>query len=291
MSHLKLWAINSNKMICDKETNTLYLSDCLQTKQPVFFQRFTSLLEQQGIVPKFIPQTRDIWAVDFMPVQLSEDNFVQFVYNPDYLQAKKWVKTIPDMDLICQEMGINPIKSDIVIDGGNVVKSRSKVILCDKIFKENPHYERKALLRKLYEIFEAEQIILVPQQPHDFTGHADGMIRFLDENTVIVNDSSKEKEYFQRTFKIALDNARLEYIEIPFNPYGNKKYSQANGDYINFLEMENYIFLPVFGLPEDDLVLKQFQQLFPTKKIVPVESNEIADEGGVLNCISWNVKF
>jgi agmatine deiminase len=277
-------------MISDKDTNKLFLADCLKIKQPVFYDRFINLLNNQGIVPSFIPHTKDIWAVDYMPVQLTEDKFVQFVYNPDYLQFKKWIKTIPNMDQICQGMKIYPVISDIIIDGGNVVKSQSKVILCDKIFKENPHYERKTLLKKLYELFEAEHIILVPQQPNDFTGHADGMIRFLDESTVLINDNSKENKDFQRTFKLALDNARLDYIEIPFNPYGNKKYSQANGDYINFLEMENHIFLPAFGLREDNLVFKQFEQLFPSKIIISVECNEIANEGGVLNCISWNVK-
>ena len=34
--------------------------------------------------------TKDIWAVDYMPVQIQDDEFVQFVYNPDYLQSKKW---------------------------------------------------------------------------------------------------------------------------------------------------------------------------------------------------------
>jgi agmatine deiminase len=276
-------------MICDKDSNTLYLADCLESKQPVFYNRFSAILREHGIGFKLIPHTKDIWAVDYMPVQLAEDKFVQFVYNPDYMRYKKYEKLFPDMDLICKALNLSPLKSDIVIDGGNVVKSKSKVILCDKIFKENPHYEKNSLLNKLYEIFEAEQIILVPKQPYDFTGHADGMIRFLDENMVLINDNSKENEKFQKALKQALDNAKLEYTEIPFNPYKNEKYSQANGDYINFLEMEHHIFLPAFNMPEDAIVFKQFQQLFPSKNIVAVESNEIANEGGVLNCVSWNI--
>jgi agmatine deiminase len=53
--------------------------------------------------------------------------------------------------------------------------------------------------------------------------------------------------------------------------------------------MEHHIFLPEFKMSEDAIVFKQFQKLFPSKNIVAVESNEIANEGGVLNCVSWNI--
>jgi agmatine deiminase len=130
---------------------------------------------------------------------------------------------------------------------------------------------------------------LVPQQPKDFTGHADGMVRFLDNNTVIINDHSKEKPEFQRAFKIALDNAGLDYIEIPYNPYGNKTYGQANGDYINFLQMQNTVIIPTFGIKEDEVAVRQFEQLFSGQKIATIDSNEVADNGGILNCITWNI--
>lgn len=216
-------------MIPDSQTNTLYLADCLPTKHPKFFADFEVILKKFGITFQLLPETKDIWAVDYMPVQVTLDKFVQFVYNPDYLQSQKWIKTISDVDIICNSIKLNRIKSDIVLDGGNVTKTTDKVIMCDKIFIENPHYSRRQLADKLREFFEVDKLYFVPQQPKDFTGHADGMVRFLDNDTVIINDHSKEKPEFQRAFKIALDNAGLDYIEIPYNPYGNKTFGQANG--------------------------------------------------------------
>jgi len=92
----------------------------------------------------------------------------------------------------------------------------------------------------------------VPQQPKDFAGHTDGMVRFLGNNTVIINNHSKEKLEFQSTFKIALDNTVLDYIEIPYNPYGEKAYGQANSDYINFLQLQNTVIVPTFSIKEDE---------------------------------------
>ena len=66
--------------------------------------------------------------------------------------------------------------------------------------------------------------------------------------------------------------------------------NQANGEYINYLQMENAVIVPTFGIPEDDIAVKQFEQLFPGHTIATVESNKVANDGGILNCITWNIK-
>ena len=115
------------------------------------------------------------------------------------------------------------------------------------------------------------------------------MVRFIDEQTVIINDYKNEKEEFSRAFEIAIHNTGLNYIKIPYNPYANKNYNQANGDYINYLQMENTVIIPTFGINEDDAIVKQFEQIFAGNQICTIESNEIANDGGILNCITWNI--
>ena len=66
-----------------------------------------------------------------MPVQVSANRLVQFVYNPDYLQPKKYRSTISDVNTICNKMGLYPVKSNIVLDGGNVIRLRNKVIMTE----------------------------------------------------------------------------------------------------------------------------------------------------------------
>lgn len=276
-------------MIPDNKTNFLYLADTLPKKYPNFYTRFENLLIENKINFKLLPQTKDVWAVDYMPIQIDQNKFVRFVYNPIYLQPKTYLKTISDVDTICELIGIETIKSNIVIDGGNVTKTTDKVIMTDRIFKDNPTFERKALIKELQQHFQIDKLFFVPEQPKDFTGHSDGMVRFIDEQTVIINDYKGEKEEFSRAFEIAIHNTGLDYIKIPYNPYGNKNYNQANGDYINYLQMANTIFIPTFGITEDDEVVKQFEQIFAGHNIKTIESNEIANQGGILNCITWNI--
>ena len=277
-------------MIPDKQTNFLYLADTLPKNYSNFFRQFEKVLNDSNINFQLLPNTKDVWAVDYMPIQIDKDSFVQFIYNPDYLRDTiKWSKTISDVDIICKQMNLLPKKSNIVVDGGNVTRTTDKVIMCDKIFTENRNIKEKNLIRELQELFQVDKLIFIPTHPIDFTGHADGMVRFYDSNTVLINDYSRETMEFQLKFRLALHNAGLNYIEIPYNPYDNKKNGHANGEYINFLQMQQAIIIPTFGIKEDDVVIKQFEQLFSGQRIATVDGNDLAFDGGILNCITWNI--
>lgn len=277
-------------MITDSETNLLYLADCLPQKYPSFAENLLQLLNSNSIVSRFLPKTKDIWAVDYMPVQLGIDSFVNFTYTPDYLNTRARLKTISDVAQILQATGISAKQSDIVLDGGNVIKSKDQVILCDKIFRENPHYSERMLIKKLKEIFQVNKIIFLPTQKSDFTGHADGMVRFVNDQTVFINKYAAIDREFYRAVLIALSNAGLKIIELPYNPYQNSSNDDATGIYMNYLEMEGLIIVPTFDIAEDEAAVQILEQLFPDHKILTLNSSDIAKKGGILNCISWNIR-
>jgi agmatine deiminase len=276
-------------MIADFQTNFLYLADTLPIKYSNFYKKFETLLKENKIRFDLLPNTKDVWAVDYMPIQIEQNKFIRFRYNPSYLQSKKYLKTISNTDEICNQINIETIKSEIIIDGGNVTKYSNIVIMTDRIFIDNPKIERKKLICQLEQLFQIDKLYFVPEQPNDFTGHSDGMVRFIDGETIIINDYKREKDEFRRAFEIAIHNSGLNYIKIPYNPYKNKSNYQANGIYINYLQMKNTIIVPTFGFKEDEQVVKQFEQIFGQQNIKTIESNDVANEGGILNCITWNI--
>jgi agmatine/peptidylarginine deiminase len=71
------------------------------------------------------------------------------------------------------------------------------VILTDKVVVENPSLSKAKLLSELRELFEIETIIIIPRDPLDFTGHADGMVRFVDEDTVLITSVLILFKHFQ----------------------------------------------------------------------------------------------
>ena len=272
-------------MITDQQSNFLYLSEWLPKCHPTFYGEFEKVLQQYNINFKQLSNTNDIWAVDFMPIQIEKDKFLQFVYRPDYLvNNKKKHKFITDASLACEAIGIKPIKYDIVLDGGNVIRTKDRVIMCEKVFKENKIIKKGDLIGQLKEAFQVDRITFIPQDPYDKIGHADGMIRFLTDDTVLINEYSSE-DYILKERLLTI----LKYIEIPYNPYSNDKKDDAKGIYINYLQMEQTIILPIYGMEEDIVAIKQFEELFSTNNIATIDSKEIALGGGILNCLSWNI--
>jgi len=276
-------------MITDNETNFLYFSKELEARSN-FFKSFCSLLNKHSIRYHILDETKDIWAVDYMPIQSGIDRFIQFKYEPDYLQDDNYILTQTDPIAVCKTIDLQVIESNIKIDGGNVIKGKNWVILTDKIFKENSSLKKNQLLRELEKIFGVE-IIIIPHDPIDFTGHADGIVRYYTNDTVLINHyNPKDNEGFQNSLKTALKSHGLKTIEVSYNPYQNSSIDSADGLYINYLQMENFILLPTFHKRDDEIAFRQFEQLFPRQTIETIDSRQISKDGGVLNCITWNTK-
>jgi len=276
-------------MIQDSQTNYLYLADTLPQKHPEFYGRLKNLLTESSIDYSLLPGTKDIWVVDYMPVQLGNNNFIQFKYDPGYLYPD-WVNTISDVDSICNNIGLEVIKSNIVLDGGNVVKGKGHIIMCDRVFSENPHIEKDNLIARFKILFQVERITFIPTDKYDVIGHADGMVRFVDDKTVVINSYPKKEKQLEIKLKDILSKSGLNYVEIAYDLSANKKNIQANGIYINYLQMDGIIVLPIFNIQSDEIAVKQFEGIFSGKTIKTIECNSIANDGGVLNCITWNIK-
>ena len=75
-------------MIADQNTNLVLVADTLDREFSAISSGLRAILECQEIPLRTIPGTRSIWCRDYMPIQVSEDRFVQFRYAPDYLVGK-----------------------------------------------------------------------------------------------------------------------------------------------------------------------------------------------------------
>jgi agmatine deiminase len=274
-------------MITDLETDFVYFSDLLPQEHPEFFKKLEAILRRKKIGYGLLSHTKDIWCRDYMPIQISKDRFVQFKYDPVY-------PPVTDAAKACEAIGIKPVVSDIKIDGGNIVKSRTKVIMTSRIVNKNrEHYRKEQLIEKLKKLLDVKQVIIIPQCPGDKFGHADGMVRFYDgvkdEMTAFASDYCRDLSFKKKFYK-ALKGQGVWPSFIPYNPYNNKGYLDATGVYINYLQIGKLVIYPIYGLKEDDLAEKWFTSFFGSNAM-PIKANAIAREGGVLNCVTWNIKL
>jgi len=279
-------------MISDKETNKVYFSRILKedSKYAETCGQITKILDSFEVRYEFLKKTKDIWARDYMPIQVSEDKFIEYRYDPDYLlstdKGDRDSKTYPD--IVCDWLKQKTIKTDIILDGGNVIKSKNCVILTDKIVTENQYwYDKTKLTKQLEELFEVDHVILIPWPKAEPYGHTDGILRFIDEKTVLINEVEKttrlEKELKEHGLK-------WEYLKFDVKLPNE----ELNWAYINFLQTKDLILLPKLNIDEDEQAFEQMKMYYPdyaqNNKIAQVDMTEIVKEGGALNCISWTIK-
>ncbi len=278
-----------------KSDEIVYLSGLLEERFPGCFNRLTSILKKHGVEYRLLKGTKDIWCRDYMPIQTESGKLIQFRYEPSYLKGnKEWEDSRSDVREVCLQNGFEPIYSTINLDGGNVLLCSGRAIISDRVFTENPEYtDKEQLIKELSDLLEAE-IIIIPAEKGDYTGHADGMVRFIDHDTILGNNRSEEFKYWTTGIEKVLKEKSLKYIDVPFfyNYKDSKHPDHAIGIYVNYLEVGNLIVLPVFEVEgnKDAEAVAAFKQIFPEKVIETINYNDVALEGGVLNCTTWTYR-
>ena len=281
-------------MITDKETNIIYFSEKLLEQSPEIAKQISESIKHFGADCRFLPGTKDIWARDYMPVQVNDHKLIQFTFYPDYLIEYEYLKSEPDS--ICADLQLNIVKSDIILDGGNVVKSDNCVIMTDKIVIENKQkYNKVQLLSKLRELFEVEKVVLIPWDHGERYGHADGMVRFIDNETVLLQGYyNTRKDLFKDDFlDYLLDSLKKNHLNYEFLNIDYPEKINAKFAYLNYLQTKDFILLPSLGIEKDDEAMEEeIKKYFPvyTDKIKKIEMNSIIAKGGALNCITWTIK-
>lgn len=263
----------------------LYFSSLLKTdlKYSSSAKNLFPVLSNCGEKFTFFDGARDIWARDFMPIKTKSGKYISFRYEPSYLAGDPQLRTNFKTDIAPSFKVDNLVYTDINLDGGNVVfsPSKEKVIISDRVYSENPSWHKAELTAKLAKLLEAN-VIIIPSLKSDMTGHADGTVRFVNENTVVAN-APLSPFGFETKVKKALQNHGIEVLDFP---YFDSNGDSAIGCYLNFLETGQAIFLPVFSVDTDNKAVQTAKHIFH-KAIIPVNINEIAADGGLLNCISW----
>ena len=294
-------------MILDSDTNLVYLSKRI-LKYPHGID-IVKQLDEHGVFVDFITSTRDVWARDYMPIQITDNKFIGYEYCPDYLYPN-YTSLITKQVRVCDEMEIDTVPTGLIIDGGNIVKTSKGIIMIDKVFRENNHYSKIELINRLENTFCSE-IIFLPWDRSEYYGHADGVVREISTGKVLMTNYHRFSKKYARQFEKILSS----HFDVEVLDYDLEKPHRNNWCYINFLRVGDKIFLPQLTpmrrvvneecnianskteyvpigriVEEDALAVEQFKRLFSDCEIIPVSCPKIVDKGGALNCISWNVK-
>jgi agmatine/peptidylarginine deiminase len=277
-------------MIPDWQTNKVYFSSRLEIDYPAIHANIRNALIALKIEPQYLYDTKDVWARDYMPIQIMKDEFIEYRYDPDYLQGKRKghrdLKTYPDIVLAHNNLPV-AIKSDLILDGGNVVKSGSSIILTDKVSIEN-RLTKAETIKRLKRTFQVDKVILIPWYKKEKFGHSDGVVRFINEDTVLLHEADKYNSTLIR--QLQENRVQIKWLEFDIS-----KKNKLNWAYLNFLQIENAMLIPKLGIDEDDQAFEQIKNLFKDyiepQRIVQVNVRDLVEFGnGALNCVAWTIK-
>jgi agmatine deiminase len=156
-------------MKTDSQTNTVYFSNLLPEEHPKEFKELSEIIESDGYKVKLLIETYDFYCRDYMPVQVAEDDFVQFVFRTKaYFEPEEysWISNPVLLELINNLP--RPRYSPIILDGGNIAKASDKVIITDRVFKDNSYQFTKAeIIAQLKKDLKC-QVIIIPEYPRAF---------------------------------------------------------------------------------------------------------------------------
>jgi agmatine deiminase len=279
----------------DKDCDTVYLTAALH-RHPHVFEELHRHLQDHGIDIYTVFDTDNVWIRDYFPIQVGS-RYVKFHYG----YGEK-VRQYPQLGVppFCYAH-LQPEMSGLGLDGGNVVRYGDRAIVTDIIYLHNKWLTKKKLRAALEDVLDAE-VIVIPHEPYDSLGHSDGIVKWIDEGTVFVNDY--QSKYGDKVMK-ALRKHNLECVPFPYEykqcpkmsekdfrakyPYADE-FNPGVGYYLNFLIVKGLILAPQFDFEQDQEVLNLLLLYFPDCAVEGIECLDLSMEGGLLGCCTYQMR-
>ncbi len=290
--------ITAENFITDDKTNKVYISSLIDTETgDLDIQtrgELKACIEAHCPDLEHLKDTKDVWARDYMPIQLTKDIFLGYTYDPDYLDEEDQ-KYITDWKLHNVHTPKDSFKNlpyvqiPLILDGGNVVKAvlggKPYMIMCDKVLPENNFNRNNKIevenFKKWWEQwwkdnFEGTEmgLVLLPWEGKELNqiGHADGMVRYIGNGHVLMTNyldfDKKYKDDFGKKLWTTLYEAGFDIVTLDFgNEFADDdKFIQLFDEswcYINYLQEGKRILVPSLGYPKlDDAARRQIEAAF-----------------------------
>lgn len=229
-------------------------------------------------------ELEDIWMRDFSP----PSNQVKFAYDrPQTPSINQSFLTFAAENNL--QLTQNPLK----VDGGNVVDNqKGQYILTEKVLERNSTQSYEQITSALTTALGATNIAIIPMD-EAFLGHSDGMVMFIDENTLVMNDYQNDAAFKNDVVQALKEglSASVTIHEIEGTGYGEQygEYASACGIYVNSVVTNKYIYMPTFGNPAKDNAARDKIQSLTQKTVIPIDAQNVCFLGGNTRCLTWQL--
>lgn len=260
-------------------------------------------------------------AVDYLTIPHNDawcrDNGPTFLLGPDRrLSAVRWQfnawggKYTPfELDSqvsqkVLEHFGVPFYASPIVLEGGSIHADGEGTLLttreCLLNKNRNPHLSRKQIEDEVKHALGVSSVIWLNRGlfGDETDGHVDNVACFARPGVILMqtcrdpgdpNDEiTRENLEILKSSKDAAGRTP-EIVEIPQPPARFYKDVRLTLSYLNFYFVNGGIILPVFGEDAeqtDHQTISILTDVFPDRRIVPVDGMPLIKEGGNVHCIT-----
>ena len=253
--------------------------------------------------------SNDTWVRDFGPLSLHDDNadneiaWANFRFNAwggkyDYTLDNQATERLSQFPVAPPTLAF-----DWILEGGAIDVNEDGVLITTANCVLNPNrnpFERQVLEQRLRADLGVEQILILESgflQGDDTDSHVDNLVRFSNNQTLLYcscNDS-KDPHYeslhaMQQQLQTWNQTQASPFALIPIplpEPVYNADGERLAASYLNFLILNHVVVVPSYHDNDSEKsVIRLFEDLFPHRAIVTIDSRNLVAQGGGPHCAS-----
>ena len=256
-------------------------------------------------------QTVDSWIRDYGPNFLIGQNgagaFNDWVFNAwgnKYEELKKDDRIPRQLEEVLNLQRFSP---GIVMEGGSIEVNGAGCVLtteqCLLNPNRNPHLNRTEIEQYLKDYLGVAKVLWLGEGivGDDTDGHIDDIARFVAPNVIVC---AVEEDPSDANYELLQDNlARLksmmdvndqpfEIVTLPMpgrvggTSTGSRDLERLPASYANFYIANSVVLLPVFGHANDTRATDTLQQLFPDRRVIPINCEPLVWGMGTIHCVT-----
>jgi agmatine deiminase len=189
----------------------------------------------------------------------------------------------------------------MILEGGSIDVNGAGIVMttesCLLNPNRNPDLTREHIEQKLKEHLGVDLVLWLGDGlvGDDTDGHIDDLARFVDQDTIVTiveDDPADENHDALRENLLRLRSLRnqrgepFKIVELPMPAARHWDELRLPASYANFYIANEVVILPTFQDPNDRLAIERLQPLFPTRRVIGLDSTELIVGQGSFHCIT-----
>jgi len=190
---------------------------------------------------------------------------------------------------------------EFILEGGSVdVNGKGTVLTTESCLlnvNRNPDLSRAQIERQLQDYLGVKQVLWLGDgiEGDDTDGHVDDITRFVSADTVVtvVEEDEDDPNYeplqanLHRLLEMKLiDDNPLHVLKLPMPSRIARDGQRLPASYANFYIGNSVVLMPAYQDTNDAWALAVLKEVFPTRKIVPIDCRELIWGLGAFHCLT-----